>query len=190
MDNAEPRRFTMSELEEVTGTSRRTIRFYVKEGFIPPPEGEGGGAKYTDEHVLKMQAIKVMQDNHLKLKGIQEALAGMSHDEMKRFVADAGEGKGQWNAKSLEHWVHPSEGPAKSSRNFSFATFVKKETPAPHEQGNANILNKLNRRQSPNAESWKRFAILDGVELSIREDVPAETRNLVMHIIDQLHNQQ
>jgi DNA-binding transcriptional MerR regulator len=43
------------ELEAATGVSARNIRYLITEGILPPPEGSGRAARYTDEHVRILQ---------------------------------------------------------------------------------------------------------------------------------------
>ncbi len=39
-----PKKYTIDDLSELAGFSRRTIRFYVEEGIIGPPAGGAGEA--------------------------------------------------------------------------------------------------------------------------------------------------
>ena len=75
--------YNISELEEITGLTRRTIHYYTKEKLIPPPDGIRGGAKYNNEHLLRLLLTKEMQKSHLKLSGIREALDAMKIKEME-----------------------------------------------------------------------------------------------------------
>ena len=38
------KKFSLEELSELTGISRRTIRFYIQKGLMNGPEGEKRGA--------------------------------------------------------------------------------------------------------------------------------------------------
>jgi DNA-binding transcriptional MerR regulator len=65
----------MRELEQRTGVSRETVRFYIREGLLPEPERRGRtSARYDDSHVARLKAIKRLQDErHLPL-GVIKAL--------------------------------------------------------------------------------------------------------------------
>jgi len=65
-------RYTIDELGEKTGFSRRTIRYYVQEGLIDPPAGRGRGGFYNDSHVAKLLRIKAQQDLGFKLSEIAD----------------------------------------------------------------------------------------------------------------------
>jgi Cd(II)/Pb(II)-responsive transcriptional regulator len=49
----------IGELAEMTGTLAETIRFYEKEGLLPPPpRSEGNYRRYDDTHVLRLAFIR------------------------------------------------------------------------------------------------------------------------------------
>lgn len=67
--------YDINDLAEQMGTPRRTIRYYVEIGLLPPPEGAGRAAMYGDEHLERLAAIKRLQSQGLTLEQIREALA-------------------------------------------------------------------------------------------------------------------
>lgn len=48
------KKYTIGELADKAGVSRRAIRFYVQNNIIPAPAGLGRGSYYTDEHLTKI----------------------------------------------------------------------------------------------------------------------------------------
>ena len=68
------KRYTIEDLQELTGYSRRTIRYYIQEGLLDPPAGRGRGGFYFDSHVRRLSEIKGLQDKGLKLAAISELL--------------------------------------------------------------------------------------------------------------------
>ncbi len=75
-------RYTIEDLCELTGFSRRTVRYYVQEGLIEPPAGRGRGGFYYDSHLEQLQEIKVLQERGLKLAAIAEMLKGEGEKEV------------------------------------------------------------------------------------------------------------
>ena len=67
--------YTIGELAELGGVSRRTVRYYVQEGLIPPPAGLGRGAHYGREHLEALLRVKSMQERGLMLEEIRLALS-------------------------------------------------------------------------------------------------------------------
>ncbi len=70
----EGKKYTISELCDLTGFSRRTIRYYIQEGLLDPPAGRGRGGFYFDSHLEQLMKIRALQDKGLKLAAIQELL--------------------------------------------------------------------------------------------------------------------
>jgi DNA-binding transcriptional MerR regulator len=55
-------RYAIGELAELSGVSRRTVRFYVQEGLIPAPLGVGRGNHYGPEHLGRLLEVKSLQE--------------------------------------------------------------------------------------------------------------------------------
>ena len=54
----------MKDLEAETGVSREAIHFYLREGLLPAPEKpKRNVAYYSDEHVVRIRAIKRLQQD-------------------------------------------------------------------------------------------------------------------------------
>lgn len=71
--------YSISELGDAAGVSRRTVRFYVQRGLLPPPEGLGRAASYTGRHLARLLQIKAWQEQ------------GVPLDEIRARVSDATE---------------------------------------------------------------------------------------------------
>jgi DNA-binding transcriptional MerR regulator len=68
------KKYTIDELSELTGFSRRTIRYYIQEGLLEPPAGRGRGGFYYDSHLKKLLQIRGLQEKGMKLAAVQEFL--------------------------------------------------------------------------------------------------------------------
>ncbi len=66
----------MRDLEKASGVGRETIRFYIREGLLPEPDKTSrNSARYSDEHVARLKAIKRLQEERfLPLAVIRELL--------------------------------------------------------------------------------------------------------------------
>lgn len=74
-------RYSIAELAQRAGVSRRTVRFYVQRGLIPAPYGRGRGRHYGHEHfeaVLRIQALKAEGHTLADLCARREAPPGPS----------------------------------------------------------------------------------------------------------------
>ncbi len=70
------KKYTIDDLCELTGYSRRTIRYYVQEGIIEPPAGRGRGGFYYDSQLNKLFQIKSLQEKGMGLMAIAKYLEG------------------------------------------------------------------------------------------------------------------
>jgi|GEM_PF-3077762 len=55
------RRYSIGELAELTGVSRRTVHFYVQRRLIDPPLGRGRGRHYDERHVEQIRSVRLRQ---------------------------------------------------------------------------------------------------------------------------------
>ena len=69
--------------------TERTIRFYVAQGLVSPPEGRGTAATYTYRHLLQVLAIKLRQMEGATLDTITRDLGDQGGDVIERRVAAA-----------------------------------------------------------------------------------------------------
>src|SRR5512142_142842 len=78
--------YDIQELVSQSGVPRRTIYFYVQQGVLPPPEGAGLAAHYSEEHLLRLRLIPVLRQQGLRLDEIRARFGQMGADEMRRLV--------------------------------------------------------------------------------------------------------
>ncbi len=95
-------RYRIAELAQATGLTPRTIRYYVAEGLLPPPEGAGPAAVYGAGHRDRLELIGRLKDQYLPLKEIRRHLATLTDDEVRAWLAREAGQAGQG----------PSEAPA------------------------------------------------------------------------------
>ena len=67
--------YSIGEFARKAGVTRRTIRYYVELGLLPPPESSGRGAAYSPEHLERLETIKHLQEARLSLDEIRDQLA-------------------------------------------------------------------------------------------------------------------
>jgi DNA-binding transcriptional MerR regulator len=97
-------RYAMSDLEEQTGFSARTIRYYITQGLLPPAHGRGPSATYDRTHLLRLMAIRALKDRHLPLDEIKTELGNLRDEEIALQL-------GQPDAPPEDRWrrisIHP-----------------------------------------------------------------------------------
>jgi DNA-binding transcriptional MerR regulator len=68
--------FSLEELADRIGLTRRAIRFYVHRGLLPPPLGLGRGRHYDQRHLDALRRIGELQSAGHSLDAIGKILAG------------------------------------------------------------------------------------------------------------------
>src|ERR1044071_7374894 len=77
----------IDELAARAGVSRRTVRYYVQRGLLPPPEGLGRGKHYTEQHLTALVRIRELQESSVPLDEIAARLSGVAVTRMKQEAA-------------------------------------------------------------------------------------------------------
>jgi DNA-binding transcriptional MerR regulator len=80
-------RLTLGELTAAADVSVRTVRYYIAEGLLPPPEGSGPGSAYSQGHLDRLRLIQRLKEAYLPLKEIRRRLSGLSDDEVRSLLA-------------------------------------------------------------------------------------------------------
>jgi DNA-binding transcriptional MerR regulator len=79
--------YKLDELAAAAGVSPRTVRYYVQRGLLPAPAFRGRDTAYSGEHLLRLRAIKRLQESFLPLDAIQAELEKRSPAELENLVA-------------------------------------------------------------------------------------------------------
>lgn len=91
-DAGEPsRRLKMKDLQALSGLSKQAIHYYLREGLLPPPDRpKANVAFYSDEHVVRLAAIKQLQrERSLSLGQIRTMLEKFDYTALS-FTEDLG----------------------------------------------------------------------------------------------------
>ena len=89
-DRDDPASYSLDELSREAGVTQRTVRYYIAEGLLPPPETTGRNARYGQDHLDRLILIGQMKDQYLPLKEIRARLTSMSPEDIRRAVVMRG----------------------------------------------------------------------------------------------------
>lgn len=102
----ETKQYSIGELGELLGISRRTVRFYVQRELIPKPIGLGRSTYYTEEHLNKLRNIARLQDMGLALDSISQILSGeISEEAALENSKPVSRGQRGRKGVSVEQWI-------------------------------------------------------------------------------------
>ncbi len=85
---ASERGLSLRELTAAADVSVRTVRYYISEGLLPPPEGAGSASSYTRGHLDRLRLIARLKGSYLPLKEIRHRLAGLDDIAVHRLLGD------------------------------------------------------------------------------------------------------
>jgi MerR HTH family regulatory protein len=80
-------KWRIDELAQRSGVGVDTIRFYAREGLLPPAEREGRSLRYGNAHLERLRIIKELQQvRHFTLAGIKELVLHDRLDLLDRLL--------------------------------------------------------------------------------------------------------
>jgi DNA-binding transcriptional MerR regulator len=83
--------YSIDDLSRITGFTRRTIRNYIQQGLIDPPDTVGRNARYGHRHLIVLQAVRTLRENHgMALPDIRSALLFAEPGIVEELAAEAG----------------------------------------------------------------------------------------------------
>lgn len=188
--------YTITDLEARTGINRRTIHFYVKEGLLPAPQGTGGGARYGEEHLLRLQLTRELQKSHLKLSGIREAMDGMTLAQMRAMARKAGTASRPWDSRALGDWLETRLRQAASAPAWNRSLLDLAGSAPPPVREVATVRGGPQAAPAPATappppvaaagEAWERIRVADGFEVLLRSDLADAYRQIVAQMVDRV----
>jgi DNA-binding transcriptional MerR regulator len=87
----ESQHMSLAELTEAADVSVRTVRYYIGEGLLPPPEGAGPGSAYSMGHLDRLRLIQRLKAAYLPLKEIRRRLSGLGDEDVRALLAEDGQ---------------------------------------------------------------------------------------------------
>lgn len=154
--------YKLDELARAAGTSPRTVRYYVQRGLLPAPAFRGKDTAYGREHLVRLKAIRRMQDAFLPLDAIAIELERRSIAELERLA----EGDDVIVAK-------PPEKPPPTGTPPLPTTGGGESAPS--------LRTALGQRA---VRSIRRIEVAEGVSLEIADDAPEASLRLAAAVLE------
>jgi DNA-binding transcriptional MerR regulator len=161
---------SIKEVGTRAGVTRRTVHFYIQQGLLPPPEGAGRGARYTEAHLARLRLIRRLQREHLPLNEIRRQLADLNDEQIRQALATGSTAAARTSNSALDYiasvkagGAHRRRAPQASRPVFeAVASYANEPIPSPmrHSQ-------------------WERIVLNDDLELHIRRPLSRERNRFV-----------
>lgn len=136
--------FSIAQVQELTGLTPRTVRFYISEGLIPPAHGRGPSATYDQSQVLRLQLIQQWKSERLPLEEIKTRLNRLSDREVVSIVRAESQPVGEtWRRIAL----HPDIELHVRSRSMPEGSDVEETVSVILDQVRP-LIERMNRRQN------------------------------------------
>lgn len=174
---------TLEDLAAQSGLTLRTLRFYMQEGLLPGPETRGKYARYSQQHLDRLELIRRMKDLRLPLQEIRQLIDNMTPEEMSRLrrYQDEIAQKININKYAMNDTSAINEKPS-SALDYIHSIQAVQENVRAYRQPKQplpladavrpRMLKQVDRSipQPPaGQETWRRIQLADGIELNVRE---------------------
>ena len=80
--------YSIADLARLTGTTVRTIRYYLAQGLLPASGESGPGAHYGEGHLDRLRLTRRLQEQHLPLAEIRVRLAAMTDEDVAVLASE------------------------------------------------------------------------------------------------------
>lgn len=180
--------YSLKDLARKHDVSPRTIRYYISEGLLPPPDVAGRHSHYSELHSDRLKFIADRKSEYLPLREIRRQLDEMSdqaiaeaavgtslsslesrHRMMQDRYQSMQEDATSYVDRALQDQQLVSTHPPKQSRpsvSLNQPGHCAESRPGPHPRITAQ-------------QSWTRIQLGDQAELLIRNDLYARKRDRV-----------
>lgn len=156
------RTYKLDELARATRISARTVRYYVQRGLLPPAAFRGKDTAYGHEHLVRLRAIRRLQEAFFPLDAIAAELEGRPLVEIER-IADG-------------NVALPSEPTSRATRATHDEGATPSARPPPAEEPRLAILREASR-------VFRRIELFPGVDLTVADDAPEQSVRLVSEML-------
>lgn len=194
--------YSIGELARKAGVSVRTIRFYIDEGLIPPPQVRGRNTLYGEEYLDRIALILRLKEAYLPLREIQQRMDGLSIEAVRELL-------GQQVAEGVKR--DASRMPNQSLKESDIQPLSEENTPAmdyiarileAHTPASSPAEAQFRRSaQSPSPATpprprgfpqptpqfqatWQRILLAPGIELHVSQQTMAEKQAVIQRLVE------
>lgn len=180
--------FTIEDLAAMTGTSVRTVRYYIAENLLPGPGARGKSAVYTEDHLVRLRLIRLLTERRTPLAEVRDMMARVSDEEIRALLAEE-ESFTQTRAERVESpraYISALLDQARAVRE-PVKPYMPYPTSAPKPmKPSVRRVESQEPTSGPRPDQtseWRRVQIAPGVELHIEERLESQNRALIERLL-------
>lgn len=158
----------LSELADQAGVTTRTVRYYVQQGVLPPPEGRGPGSHWTRGHLNRLRLIRRLQDEHLPLAEIRQRLNALDDRAVRLALREAELAAPQ--TEDALGYIRGLLGAKKELLSHPTPSLRRPDREPGRRQGHR--------------ETWERINLTPDIELHLRRPLSRKQNLLVERLLD------
>ena len=166
--------FGIKDIGTRGGVTPRTVHFYIQQGLLPPPDGAGRGARYTEAHLARLLLIRRLQKEHLPLNEIRRQLASLTDDQVGQALATGTPSSARTTNSALDY-IESLKSRAGLKRRAPHASRPTMDAVA---SLTAEPVHSLVRHSQ-----WERIVLNDDLELHIRRPLSRERNRFVEKLL-------
>lgn len=174
---------TLEDLATMTGMTLRTLRYYIQEGILQGPDTRGKNARYSQEHLDRLELIQRLKNLRLPLQEIKQLLNNMTPEEISQIrkyqdilhldrkmkYGNIHESFSKPGSSALDYIQNLQRG-RENIQSLSISNSSPNDAlRRPEENIQPQLIQKYPSDTKSNQENWRRIVIIEGVELNIRE---------------------
>ncbi len=145
---------TIRQLAERAGVTQRTIRYYTDEGLIDAPVDKVRMPRYTERHLLQLQAAAHLKASYMPLRVIRARLAGLGDSELQELINSVPQPVQVLNESAVEYAVAQHHVPQVIQGKHAIPDVAEADAVT----------------TASDTRRWYRVVIDDGIELHFRDD--------------------
>lgn len=190
---------TLEDLVNMSGLPLRTVRFYMQEGLLPGPDTRGKNARYTEEHLERLEWIQRLKEHHRPLREIRILLNNMTpveikallegQDKMQEYLSNIkGEGEDvsskSTDAHSALDYIRGIEGKGPRTQEVvDPKRYLKGDLLIPVLPSVGKQREQVSPSSAHVSESWERIILRDGIEINLRMPIRSEDEANIKKLI-------
>jgi DNA-binding transcriptional MerR regulator len=186
--------YTISELAQAANVTTRTVRYYVAEGLLPPPDSSGRSASYGEEHLERLELIKLLKEEFLPLSEIKSLLEGLDDEAVRELLTQRRPEPPKPEPETAKAYLRTLLNPPRSPSLMRQAVAAKADSGTPSlpraRPAVAGARSGPSAQHSPVAHDgeraetaheyatvWRRYALHPDIELHVRQTSPEGALN-------------